>query len=63
MVHFQRCDDGGLCAWCDEIPGFALSHTDINAVLADVQPALEGILTYQLGAVRHDAIVPYPRCP
>jgi hypothetical protein len=49
VVHFARREDGGLRAWCDEIPGFALSHTDIDAVLSDVQPALEGILTYQLG--------------
>ena len=49
VVHFERREDGGLRAWCDEIPGFALSHKDIDAVLSDVQPALEGILTYQLG--------------
>jgi len=49
VVHFARREDGGLRAWCDEIPGFALSHIDIDAVLSDVQPALEGILTYQLG--------------
>lgn len=49
VVHFERREDGGLRAWCDEIPGFGLSHADVEAVLADVQPALEGILTYQLG--------------
>ena len=49
VVHFERRDDGGLRAWCDEIPGFGLSHTNADLVLADVQPALEGILTYQLG--------------
>lgn len=49
VVQFERREDGGVRAWCDEIPGFALSHIDIEAVLLDVQPALEGILTYQLG--------------
>jgi hypothetical protein len=49
VVHFERREDGGLRAWCDEIPGFALSHSNVEAVLSDVQPALEGILTYQLG--------------
>jgi hypothetical protein len=49
VVRFERREDGGLRAWCDEIPGFALSHADADAVLSDVQPALEGILTYQFG--------------
>lgn len=49
VVHFERREDGGLRAWCDEIPGFALSHRSVEAVLSDVQPALEGILSYQLG--------------
>lgn len=49
VVHFERREDGGLRAWCDEIPGFALSHADADSLLLDVQPALEGILTYQLG--------------
>ena len=49
VVHFERRTDGGLRAWCDEIPGFGLSHCDANAVLSDVQPALDGILSHQLG--------------
>ncbi|MFC6738951.1 hypothetical protein [Methylobacterium tardum] len=49
VVHFERREGGGLRAWCDEIPGFVLSHADVEAVLSDVQPALEGLLTYQLG--------------
>jgi len=49
VVHFERRGDGGVRAWCDEIPGFALSHSDADAVLSDVQPALDGLLTYQLG--------------
>ncbi len=49
VVHFERRADGGVRAWCDEIPGFALSNANVEAVLLDVQPALEGLLTYQLG--------------
>ena len=49
VVLFERRADGGLRAWCDAIPGFALSHRDADSVLMDVQPALDGILTYQLG--------------
>lgn len=49
VVQFQRRADGGLRAWCDDVPGFALSHRDVDAVLADVQPALEIVLSAQLG--------------
>ncbi len=49
VVQFERRADGGLRAWCDDVPGFALSHRDADAVLADVQPALEIILSAQLG--------------
>jgi hypothetical protein len=49
VVFFERRDDGGLRAWCEQVPGFILSHLNVDAVLSDVQPALEGILTAQLG--------------
>lgn len=49
VVFFERRGDGGVRAWCDDVPGFVLSHSDADAVLADVQPALEGILSAQLG--------------
>lgn len=49
VVQFERRPDGGLRAWCDAIPGFALSHADVDALIADIQPALEVILTHQLG--------------
>lgn len=49
VVFFERREDGGVRAWCEDVPGFVLSHRDGNAVLLDVQPALEGILTAQLG--------------
>lgn len=49
-VRFQRRDDGGLRAWSDDVPGFVLSHPDADAVLADVEPALETILSEMYGA-------------
>lgn len=49
VVFFERRVDGGVRAWCDDVPGFVLSHRNADAVLADVQPALEGILSAQLG--------------
>lgn len=49
VVFFERRVDGGVRAWCDDVPGFVLSHSNADAVLADVQPALEGILSAQLG--------------
>jgi len=49
VLLFERRDDGGLRAWSEQVPGFVLSHRDVDSVLADVQPALEGSLTAQLG--------------
>lgn len=49
VVFFERREDGGVRAWCDDVPGFVLSHCNADAVLSDVQPALEGILSAQLG--------------
>ena len=48
-LHFERREDGGLRAWSEQVPGFLLSHRSADAVLSDVQPALEGILSAQLG--------------
>jgi hypothetical protein len=45
IVRFERRHDGGLRAWSDDVPGFLLSHKDCDAVLKDVIPALEGILS------------------
>lgn len=44
-VRFARRDDGGLRAWCDDLPGFVLSHSDPLAVIEDVEPALEAMLS------------------
>ncbi len=44
VVRFAEREDGGLRAWCDELPGFVLSHSDPQAVLADVETVLETML-------------------
>ena len=49
VVTFEPRDDGGLRAYSDDVPGFVLSHSDPKAVLADVKPALEGILSHIYG--------------
>jgi hypothetical protein len=43
-VRFRRRDDGGLRAYCSEVPGFFLSSIDRRAVMRDVIPALEMLL-------------------
>src|SRR5260221_12516101 len=49
VVSFERRDDGGLRAWSDDVPGFVLSHSDPKAVLEDVKPALEAIISHAYG--------------
>ena len=49
VVRFAEREDGGLRAWCDELPGFTLSHSDPQAVLGDVEVALETILAEKYG--------------
>ena len=44
-VRFEQREDGGLRAWSEDIPGFILSHSDAQAVLEDVEPALEVMLS------------------
>lgn len=44
-VCFQEREDGGLRAWSDDVPGFVLSHPDPQALIDDIEPALETILT------------------
>lgn len=48
-VVFERREDGGLRAYSDDVPGFVLSHSDVELLLRDVQPALEGILSHMHG--------------
>ena len=49
VVSFESRPDGGLRAWSDDVPGFVLSHRDVDGLLADVKPALEFILSARLG--------------
>jgi hypothetical protein len=48
VVSFEQRPDGGLRAWSDDVPGFVLSHRDVDGLLADVKPALEFILSARL---------------
>ena len=48
-VRFEDREDGGLRAFCDKVPNFLLSHNDPDKVLADVEPALEAILSAMCG--------------
>jgi hypothetical protein len=45
VVTFEGREDGGLKAYSDDVPGFVLSHFAPDAVLKDVKPTLEGILS------------------
>ena len=44
-VKLQPREDGGLRAFSDDIPGFVLSHSDSEALAADIKPALETMLS------------------
>jgi hypothetical protein len=48
-VKFENREDGGLRAYCDELPGFILSHANPEAVMNDVVPSLECILGVMYG--------------
>lgn len=52
-VNFETREDGGLRAWSDDVPGFVLSHSDCEALMADVQPALEVILSARFDTPVH----------
>lgn len=47
---FEKREDGGLRVWSDDVPGFVLSHSDSEAVFADVERALETILSEMFSA-------------
>ena len=58
-VHLERREDGGLRAYSDDVPGFVLSHSDPKAVMADIKPALEHILSHMLeGKVVVQKLIP-----
>jgi hypothetical protein len=45
VIVFERREDGGLRVYSDDLPGLVLSHSNPDAVLADVKPAIEGIMS------------------
>lgn len=49
VVVFEKRADGGLRVYSDDVPGFVLSHPNVEAVQADVVPALEGIISEMIG--------------
>ncbi|MEO8927306.1 MAG: hypothetical protein ABI306_09095 [Caulobacteraceae bacterium] len=48
-VKFERRGDGGLRAWSPDVPGLVLSNLDPDKVMADIEPAMEAILSERLG--------------
>jgi hypothetical protein len=48
-VTFELREDGGLRVYSKDVPGFVLSHSDAEAVVRDVVPALERILSHVHG--------------
>jgi hypothetical protein len=46
VVTFETRPDGGLRAYSDDVPGFVLSSSDRVALIGDVKPALEKILSH-----------------
>lgn len=49
VVVIEHRDDGGLRAFSHDVPGFVLSHKNPEAVLDDIGPALERILSAMWG--------------
>ena len=59
VVAFERRDDGGLRAYSDDVPGFVLSHKDPFAVIRDVAPVLERILSAMWGVKVTASLLPH----
>ena len=49
-VTFEKREDGGLRVYSVDVPEFVLSHSDCEAVFADIAPALETILSEKFHA-------------
>jgi hypothetical protein len=49
VVVIEHRDDGGLRAYSNDVPGFVLSHRNPEAVISDIGPALERILSAMWG--------------
>lgn len=50
VVIFERREDGGLRAYCDEVPGLVLSSKDAEGLIADVPEALSVCLSHTMNA-------------
>jgi hypothetical protein len=48
VINFVHRADGGLTVYSEDVPGF-VSHFNSKAVLSDVKPALERILSHMFG--------------
>ena len=48
-VTFEGRSDGGLRAYCEDVPGFVLSNPNCDMVLSGVEPTLEVILSEMVG--------------
>lgn len=44
-VTIEPREDGGLRVYSDEVPGLVLSHSDPDAIMRDVLPALRILLS------------------
>jgi hypothetical protein len=60
VVRFTPIEGGGLIATCDEVPNFYLSHSNAEAVRADVIPALQVILSAMYGTPMEVRWLPRP---
>lgn len=60
-VTLEDRPDGGLRAYSDEIPGLVLSHSNRVKVLADLVPAVSGILDVPARDIQIDASFVTPR--
>ena len=49
-VRFELGDDDRLRVWSPDVPGFRLCHPDHAAVVADIVPALETLLSDRWGS-------------
>ena len=53
VVTFESRPDGGLRAFSNDVPGFVLSHKNVDLLLADIAPALSTILSAPWGGSVH----------
>jgi hypothetical protein len=60
VVRFEPREGGGLIATCDKVANFYLSHSNAEAVVADVIPALEAILSGMYGMAMEVRWLPAP---